>query len=269
MRIVTNQKLVKRNSRIAQYLFFFSLGILFLGFFFTNQQLFGIKADSPDTEQLLLWLPSLVLPIGLISTLFSVRMTNLWVRRPRPEDALSENLKGLSNKSVLYNYYHFPARHVLICPQGVFAIITRFQDGKFSIDGEKWRSHKSGINRFFSLFRLDGIGDPYAEAQRAVNRVQQKLAPIAPDVEVKPLIIFVDPRARLDIHDPLVPILYADDKSEPNLKDYLRDLRGDAPPETPEKGKKGQPKKKKDNTSAVFPLTNDQIDAFEAATLKR
>ncbi len=72
-----------------------------------------------------------ILPIAFITTIVSVRMTNLWVRQPRPEVVIREGLKGLSNKSVLYSYYHFPARHVLICPQGVFAMVTRFQDGRY------------------------------------------------------------------------------------------------------------------------------------------
>jgi len=164
MRIVTNTKLVRRNNRIAQYLFFFSLGVLILGFFITNQQLFGVEVNSPEAETLILLLPSLILPLGLISTLFSVRMTNLWIRRPRPEDVLAENLKGLSNKSVLYNYYHFPARHVLICPQGIFAIVTRFQDGNYTVEGNKWRTHRSPLSRILSIFRLDSIGDPMPSA---------------------------------------------------------------------------------------------------------
>src|SRR5690554_4101962 len=123
MRIETNQKLVKRNTQIAQYLFFFSMGVLVIGFLVTNQQLLGVDPTSEQAVTLSLLVPSLILPVGLVTTLVSVRMTNLWIRRPRPEVVLQENLKGMGSKSVLYNYYHFPARHVLICPQGVFAII--------------------------------------------------------------------------------------------------------------------------------------------------
>jgi hypothetical protein len=268
MRIVSNTKLVKRNNRIAQILFFFSLGVLILGFFLTNQQLFGIQASSPELQSLSVLIPSVVLPIGLISTLFSVRMTNLWVRRPRPEDTIQENLKGLSNRSVLYNYYHLPARHVLICPQGVFAIVTRFQDGRYTVTGSKWRTHRSALSRFLSIFRLDGIGDPMMDAGRAAQRVQKQLAPIAPDVQVQPLILFIDPRARFEAINPSVPVLYADEKQKPNLRDYLRTLKGDVEEEpVPEKGKKkGQPKKKQE-PKVTFPLSQSQIDAFEQATI--
>src|SRR5215207_4056948 len=130
MRVETNSKLVRRNRQIAQYLFFFSFGVLLLGLFVTNQQ-----AASMQANDLLLGgiLPSLVVLLAFITTITSVRMTNMWVREPRPEVALREGLKGLSNKSVLYNYYHLPARHVLIAPQGVFVITTRFQEGRFTV----------------------------------------------------------------------------------------------------------------------------------------
>jgi hypothetical protein len=267
MRIVTNTKLVRRNNRIAQYLFFFSLGILMVGFFLTNQQLFGITADSRELETLILLLPSLVLPIGLVTTLISVRMTNLWVRRPRPETALEENLKGLSNKSVLYNYYHFPARHVLISPQGVFAMVTRFQDGSYTVSGSKWRTHRSALSSALSIFRLDGVGNPNRDALQAADHVKKQLASIAPEVEVQPLVLFVDPRAKLNIQDSPVPVLYVDEKLKPSLKDYLRNLKAEVV-EVPEKGKKGQ-KKKKETPVASMPLTPEQIEAFEAATVTR
>lgn len=267
MRIETNQKLVKRNTQIAQYLFFFSMGVLVIGFLVTNQQLLGVDPTSEQAVVLSLLVPSLILPVGLVTTLVSVRMTNLWIRRPRPEVVLQENLKGMGSKSVLYNYYHFPARHVLICPQGVFAIITRYQDGQHSVNGSTWRTYRRPMSRLFSIFRLDGLGDPNRDAQQAAQHVQSKLQPIAPDVLVQPLIVFVDPRVRLEINDPVIPVLHADTKLKPNLKDYLRDLKT-TPDEEEPRGKKGT-KKAKDTSTSAMPLTPEQIEAFEAATLPR
>lgn len=221
MKIVTNEKLVKRNKKVATWLFFSSLGILFLGFFVANGQLFGIT-DVEETNGALYFLAMpIVLAVGFSSTLISVRMTNLWIRHPRPEDAIQNNLKGLSNKSALYNYFHFPARHVLICPQGIFPIVTRFQDGRFSVKGDKWRTHRSLLSQFFAIFRMDGIGNPTREALEAQRFIKYIVEDYDPDLPVQPLIVFVDPRAELTIEDPTVPVLYTDLKKEPNLKDYL------------------------------------------------
>lgn len=242
MRTEINERLVKRNRRIAQWLFFASFGILIGAFFVTNQQAMNPAAS---TDTLMLLLSSLVLPLGLIATLVSVRMTNLWIRQPRPEVALREGLKGLSNRSVLYSYYHAPAQHVLVCPQGVFAIVTRFQDGSFDVNGERWTTRGGPLSAIMRVFRQDSVGRPNFDAERAAGHVQKLLTPVAPDVVVKPLIVFVDPRARFTLHEPLVPVVYANPKMEPSLKDYLRDL--------PREG--------------ITALTQDQIRDFEAATL--
>jgi hypothetical protein len=244
MRVVTNQKLVQRNRKITQYLFFFSLGVLILGFIVTNAQAF--VQDIPDELfSLTLLIPSIVLPIAFITTLFSVRMTNLWVRQPRPDQVMPENLKGFGNKAVMYNYFHMPARHVLIVPQGVFAIVTRFQDGRISVSGSRWRRHRGFFSQMLSIFRLDGLGNPGLEAEIAAEHLQEILNPIAPDIQVQPLVVFVDPRAQLTIENPTVPVLHASTRVQPNLKDYLR----------------GIPKDERKT------LTPEQLEAFEAATL--
>lgn len=249
MRIETNDKLVRRNRRIAQYLFFFSLAVLIGAFIFTNQQALSPNPPGPDTlaGTLLLLLPAIVLPVGVIASMVSVRMTNNWIRQPRPEQALKEGLKGLSNKSVLYNYYHFPARHVLMCPQGVFAITTRFQEGRFRVEGDKWTTYGGAFSGLFRFFRRDGIGNPGEDARHAAAHVKKLLGPIAPDVDVRPLVVFIDPRAVVEIVDPAVPVLVADPKSEHSIKNLLRDM----------------PKEQRQ------PLTTAQIQAFEDATLKR
>lgn len=240
MRIETNHKLVRRRRNIARYLFFFSLAVLIGAFVFVNSQ--ALDSEPTDSPEVALLLSALVLPFGVVTSMISVRMTNHWIRHPRPERALQEGLKGLSNRSVLYNYLHLPLRHLLICPQGVFAITTRFQNGSYRIDGDAWKAHEGWFSRVTRFFRHDGIGRPGAEARAHAARIQ----PYMPQgVEVQPLIVFVDPSATLDIHDSEVPVLYADSKQAPNIRDFLRAI----PPE------------------ARQSLSPSQIEKFEAATL--
>jgi hypothetical protein len=248
MKVVINERLAKRNRQIATNLFLVTFLALIAGFVFVNLSLFtGQAVDDP----LLLLVQTMILPVAFILTLISVRMTNLWARRPYPEDAIAEGLKGLSNKSVIYHYYHIPARHVLICPQGVFTITTRWHNGSFTVNADRWRTNASMISRFFSSMRLDGIGNPTWDAQRDAARIQKMLETIAPDVPVQPLILFVDQKATVQIENSALPILYAGEKQSPNLKEYLRDLNRDA------KSKK-----------ATLPLTDDQIEQFEVQTFK-
>jgi len=249
MRVETNDALVQRMKRLAQYLFFGSFGILIVWFFISSQ--WSLSAEAAQNPFLSLVLPSLMLPAAFIFSMVSVRFTNLWVRQPRPEEVIRQNLKGLSSRSVLYNYYHFPARHVLITPRGIYAIVTRFQDGRFGVTGNKWRSYKSGISRFLSLFRFDALGNPTEDAKAAAAHLQKRLEPIAPGVTVFPVIIFVDPRTHIEVEDTEVPIVFTTGDDKYLLKDFLRDEW---------QAHEGM---KKDV------LTTEQIREFEVATLHR
>lgn len=224
MRVVTNEPLVEKNKTWATRLFFFSLAVLFGGFFIANGQLLGLNiVDEIGTDLYLLLMP-LVLAVGFTTTVISVRMTNLWIRQPRPEEVIKEGLKGISNKSGLYSYHHLPARHVLVCPQGLFVIVTRFQEGQYGVKGSRWRTFRNPISRLLSIFRFDGIGNPTVEAQQAAEYVRFLVEDYDPDLHPQPLIVFTDPRAEIKIEDPDVPVLYADSKKEPSLKSYIKGL---------------------------------------------
>lgn len=266
MRVETNVKLVRNNRRLANYLFFFSVAVLIGGFLLANLQL---SATDSTSLTLAIFLPWLVLPLGFIATMASVRMTNLWVRKPRPEEAIHEGLKGLSNKSVLYNYYHFPARHVLIAPQGVFAIITRFQEGRYVVEGSQWRTHGGLAGRILSIIRRDSIGNPTEEAIRAAAHVKKLLEKGAPDVEVQPLIIFVDPRAQVDIINPTVPVLFTYEEKTPNLRDFMREITRQQQEKLPPQAAAIPPKKKGEKTEKPkVGISPEPIaEALEEATI--
>ncbi len=244
MRIETNEQLIRRNRRLSQIMFFVSLALLSLGFIVTNSRLLF---QSMSTDALLaveIILPLLVLPLAFLSTLFSVRLTNLWIRLPRPDVAIPENLKGMGSGSILYNYYHFPARHVLISPHGVYAIVTRFQRGTYTVEGSKWTAHRGVLDTIFGIFRMDRLGNPSRDAEDAADAVQEIFDKVAPEagVKVQPVVVFVDPRAKLTVINPTVPVVYAQTKLPPSLKDYIR----------------SQPKTQK--------LSPAQIRAFEEAS---
>ena len=244
MRIVTNQKLIARNRKLAQYLFFASFGLLIVGLFASGQQ----TASMANDDMLLgFFAPLILIIVAFVVTMISVRMTNLWMREPRPEVIMKEGLKGLSNNSVLYHYYHKPAQHVLIAPQGVFALTTRFQNGNFSVNGDDWKTHRSAVSRITSLFRFEDIGNPSEEAVKNAKHVETLLASIAPGVKVQPVVVFTDPRANITIENSTVPVLFGSEKREPNLTTFMREVRK--------------------TQSTAKTLTADQIKAFEAATL--
>jgi hypothetical protein len=242
MRILTNARLAGRNRRLAQYMFFASLGVPLLGLLLINVDMGSSAAIMVSTL-----LPFIVLPAAYIVMIVSIRMTNLWVREPRPEAALQVGLKGISNKSVLYNYIFMPVRHMLVTPQGVFSITTRFQEGSFSVNGSEWQSNRKGTARLMTLLRMDSIGNPTADALKAKAHIEGLLKDIAPGVTVQPIIVFTDPKVVFAAVDPTVPVLHAVNKDLPNVRDYLQAV-----------------------TSEKLPtLTQEQIEAFERAYIPR
>jgi len=239
VRVVTNVKLAARMRQIAQYLMFITFGVPLVGLFLINTQ--------PQSILLAVILPILILFVALVVTVISVRLANLWVRVPRPEEIIPESLKGIGKQTVMYNYYHFPARHVLIVPQGVFALTVMYHDGKFTVNDDRWTRTQTGVARFLSLLRFDSFGNPTSEAKAAAEHVKRLLQPIAGDVDVQPLIIFIDPRVEVEVGDTSVPVVTADGaQKKGSIKDYLYNI--------------GRGKHKT--------LTQDQIDAFEAATVR-
>ena len=246
MQIVTNTQLAERNRKFATYLFFATFGVLIGGFLLINQIIFTEALPPP----IFLGIQVLVLIGAFVMTVLSVRMTNNWSRQPRPEDAISENLKGLSKRSRLYSYYHSPARHVLIAPQGVFAITTRWHDGRFTVTGDQWQHHRSALSRVFGLLRMDGIGNPNKDAKVAAEHLQNILSPINPEVTVDPLIVMVGPNVQLTRNDPEIPVILSSELSE-----YMRTLN-DRIKTTSGKNKK-----------VLLPLTDEEVEQFESATL--
>lgn len=249
MRIVTHQSLAKRNRQIASWLMLITFGLLIGAFVLVNYSIFTGQELAPW----LLILQGLTIPLAYLLTVISIRMQNHWARKPFPETIIPQGLKGVSKKSVLYNYYHFPARHVLIAPQGIFAITTRWHDGTFTVTDGTWKSHKGLFSRLSSALRMDHIGHPNREAQRASQHVAALLQEIAPDVDVRPLIVLTNEQIDVDIQSSDIDIVYITEKKSPNLSDYMRQLNREQKDHLQQK--------------AVLPLTAEQIAQFEAQTI--
>jgi hypothetical protein len=239
MRVVTNEALIKRNRLISQILFVASLIILFGGLIFTN--------TTPGQMDISYFIPCLIMPIGLLTTLFSVRLTNQYIRLPHPEDVIREGVKGAVKGSTLYNYI-LPTRHVIVSPMGVFSLTTRFQETKFKVEGDKWFNWKARgpLAPVLLFLKQESLGDPFKDAKKDAAAVQTIVDKVLPDanVEVQPIVVFISDKADVEIIDPVIPVVYAAPKRKPTLKSALRaEKRTDAP------------------SAAV--LTNEQIRALD------
>jgi hypothetical protein len=217
MRVVINQALLDRYRRISHILFFVSLAGMGIGFFYT-----WTSNPNGQTSQL----SCLILPILLLMTLTSVRMANMWIREPRPVNVLSDALKGMGRKYSIFHHV-LPAPHVLIGPEGVFTIKPVWQDRPFRVQGKKWHGDEGLLRKLNGYLRQDLLGNPFNDALFEAQQVQKLVDKIAPDsgVEVQPLVVFIHPHAEFEADEPAIPVLYADSKKKPSLRNYLRDVK--------------------------------------------
>ena len=83
MRIIKNEKIIKRNAKIGSIVTILSLVILGGGMYitFTNPELLNISV--------------IALLVGFILSQVGIFFTTRWGRRPRPDELLDQALKGL------------------------------------------------------------------------------------------------------------------------------------------------------------------------------
>jgi hypothetical protein len=215
MRVVINQAQIDRNRKISHILFFVSLAGMGIGFFYT-------WTNPAESSQI----SCLLLPTLLMMTIVSVRMANTWIREPRPIDVLEESLKGLGKRYVLFHHL-LPAPNVLIGPEGVFTLTTVWQEGDFGVKGKKWYGDGGIARRIAGYMRQDLLGDPFRDALFHAQQIQRLVNKVAPDeeIEVQPVVVFIHPNVNVEIEDPTLPVVFADSKKKPSLRNFLRDQK--------------------------------------------
>ncbi len=205
MRLTTNDKLVQQRSTWARYLTFAGMGLLL-----------GSLVLSFMTDYIGLAYAALF--VGFVIALIGSNLANKWVKPPRADQVLEKSLKGFDNKHHLFNYL-LPAEHVLVTPSGALVLKTKYHDGEIICKNGKW-NRPWKWTRLFGAMAQEPLGNPIAEMQFEIGQVQRLLSDKIENgatIPVEGYVVFTDPRARLTIDDPGLPVVMADD-----LKDTLR-----------------------------------------------
>lgn len=213
MQIVTNEQFVASKARIGKFGTLLGFGAMIAGFF-----------ASLDTERLAISYGLLI--FGLLA--FNVgRYHHIrWGVRPREDEVIAAALKGLDQRHLLLNYSDkAPAAHLLLSPLGLFLIETRVHDGKITCEGDRWRRKKT-VATIMRSFIEGGIGNPSKEALQGVAALKSFLAEsldsdTAEAVPVETVIVFTNPRAELQVTDPVVPVVAPKD-----LRSHVRSAQG-------------------------------------------
>jgi hypothetical protein len=212
MNIATNEKLVKRNRRIAQIASITGLVVLIGGMIisFQRQDLINISFAS--------------LIAGFVLSQIGIYFTNRWGRSPRPDELLNQALKGLDSKYALYHYLT-PVSHVLVGPAGLWILMARHQKGTVSVYKGRWRHSGGGfIQAYLKLFGQENLGRPDLEMQNEIDNLQKYLGKKIPEGFYLP-----DIRAALVFTNDQVNIQIGEDETPPaptlplsKLKEFIR-----------------------------------------------
>jgi len=190
MKIITDEKLIKRNATIGNVLNVAALAILFAGLYITFVK--------PQLQNYALF----ALVIGFFLMQIGTYFRNRWGRTPRTDTLLTQALKGLGGK---YSLYHFttPASHLLVGPAGIWVLIPKYAKGRIVYEKKRWRAKGGGfIEAYMKLFGQDNLGRPDLEINSETDAMQKYLKKLLPEEtnipQVQAVVVLVHPDAKPD-----------------------------------------------------------------------
>ena len=191
MRILTNESLYKRNTRLA-----FAANLV--GMFFLVASIYTLFGGD---EQFGLYLLLLLLGILFvqIGTFFG-----RWNKRPHL--AFNQALKSLDDSYTLY-HYRTPFPHLLLGPTGVWILLPRHTRGQITYDSgrKRWRAKGGG---WLARFSREGIGKPVADASweaETLDRFLQKHWKDPGALRVQAALVFVDEEVEVNAGNAPIP----------------------------------------------------------------
>lgn len=204
MKIASNTKLISRNQKIARYTTFASLAVLGIGLYisFTSPAAFNWSLGA--------------LVIGFLLSQVGMTYSNKFGKSPRPDEAITQSLKGLEDKFTLY-HYEGPTNHLLVGPSGVWALLPYFQAGTIRYNAAKKRWTQKGGNFFLKAFGQESLGRPDLEVQYAVNETKKFLEKQLPETELPEIhaaLIFYNKKVELEIEEAPYPAVTGEKSKE-------------------------------------------------------
>jgi hypothetical protein len=211
MKVITNQKIVKRYKTIGNFTLIGSLVVVAVGFYIM------LKLQEPESNAVF-W-GAITMSVSFILMQIGIFFSNRFGISPQLHEQITQSLKGIENKNLLVHYEAI-VPHLLVGPSGIWAIIPYPQKGKISYDEKKQRWVQKGVGIFQKLFMQEGLGRPDQEVksyQKDLDKALERTFPNETPPKSNIVLVFTNPNAELNIENAPVPTIPLK-----KLKDFIR-----------------------------------------------
>jgi len=238
MKVYRDLSQIQRKDKWGKRFSMTGLAILFIGLLASFIPTW-YPPDEPATTDLLRFMQAnwsrisfVALPLGFVSASIGSYFINRFSRRrwkgnkqiERPDEVFQRTLKGMDDK---YAYYSFalPAAYVVAGPCGVLVFAARSDKGRVTVKGDRWREPFS-LGRMLTLFAREGLGNPGRDLEIQQQKMRELLVSIdeqsdsdvtLADVPIGGAAVFLNPDIQLEVENPLIPALRAD-----QVKTFIR-----------------------------------------------
>lgn len=216
MKVISNDKLIKRNGKIGNITSLLSIVVLGVGMF--------LSFKDKDGSLLAYTFASLI--IGFLMFQVGNYYMTRWGKSPRPDERITTALKGLDDKYTLY-HYTTSVSHLLVGPAGILCLIPLNQNGNIVYDEKNNRWKQQGGNFFLKTFGGESLGRPdneikynIVDAVKFFEKNSINIDPLVPEA----VLVFTNEKATLSAEDSPVPAVVAG-----KLKEFIRKKAKDKP----------------------------------------
>ncbi|MEI2607917.1 MAG: hypothetical protein V9G20_04720 [Candidatus Promineifilaceae bacterium] len=209
MEIIRDDKKIARYRIMGIVTMFASIGILLTGLLVGQNQAWSLLA----------------LGVGWLIAQVSLYLSNRYVRKPRPDEALDEVLQKLVAEKVVKRgriyHYALPVPHVLLTPEGIVLFVLKYQRGYMQAEGDTWRQSKAGLLNLNKYLAQENIGNPTREAENGLQVMINFLHKQIPDLDELPIAVLIAfttvPNSELDVQKSRIPAMHVS-----KVKGYLK-----------------------------------------------
>ena len=172
MKIVRNDKLIKRNKTIGNVMSIVGIAILVFGL---------VLSFNPSPTKTLISFIALI--VGFIIAQISTYFVTRFAREPRYDEVISTNLSKLGNEYTFY-VYSTPIAMALVGPAGIWIPVPTAASGEISFD-KRWKQR--GGSFMLKLFGQENIGRPALDIENNEKELRKTLASEMPEEQIPPI----------------------------------------------------------------------------------